>query len=39
MSEHAEYHAIEIICYPFYLGLLSLLSVVINLNKRKFRRR
>ncbi|CAD8204465.1 unnamed protein product [Paramecium pentaurelia] len=38
-SEHIEIHIIEYICYPFYLALLCLLCIIINLNKRKFRRR
>lgn len=38
-SEHGDYHAIEIVIYPFYILLLFTLSVVISLNKRKFKRR
>ena len=38
-DEHGEYHIIEVICYPFYMILLSLLCIVISFNKRKFKRR
>lgn len=38
-SEHADYHFIEIVIYPFYLTLLFVLCAAISLNKRKFAKR